>query len=307
MIQRKHPVATQFFAEGDQCRVGIIHRDVAVLFHQDRYSLEARRRRRNQKECASQQELDADLLRRPLRPHEIKRFGKYSLGGAILPLHSSSTATQSACRRSLRSTRATNAPGIQQQFIRHGASAGSGVPHAADPDRAPALNTAQEIAHALDRADVRLRIEELLQRQAHHVRPLALQAFGRAIELVGQLSWQSQCQLRILCDIPPLHCIVMQSAYRREILQGHRHDSGNLLISMSSMKLACRFIGRKLRLIQAEARPEVAAISCVLRRRSHRTLAQEGPVSGPAIIDRSGEMQMSGTLEFAARWLIVEI
>jgi hypothetical protein len=55
--------------------------------------------------------------------------------------------------------------------------------------RDSALDTTEEIANALDWADLRLSVQILFQGLAHHFRALSLQAFGRSLQLGGQIGW----------------------------------------------------------------------------------------------------------------------
>src|SRR3990172_12825564 len=79
-IQCEHEIGAQFFPESNQRRIGIVHRDVTVLFHQDRNPLEACLRRGNHQESPSQQELKTNLLRLPARTNQMKRLGEDRFG-----------------------------------------------------------------------------------------------------------------------------------------------------------------------------------------------------------------------------------
>ncbi len=124
-IQRENPVCSQLFAQHNQGGVGKIHWDIAISLHQSRNPLQAFRRGRNQVKSASENKLKANFLRAPLGSDQIERFGQHGFSGddragpvlqrryavtvqLLVPIHERHES-----------------PGIQQQFIFHGAIDGS--------------------------------------------------------------------------------------------------------------------------------------------------------------------------------------
>src|ERR1043165_4784162 len=76
-IQGKHPFGFKLFRQNGQSGVREIHRDVVVLFHQDRGSLKTFRRRRDQLKGASEDKLKTSFLRAPARPDQVQSLGQY--------------------------------------------------------------------------------------------------------------------------------------------------------------------------------------------------------------------------------------
>src|SRR5262245_29560541 len=76
-VQCEHPLGFNLFRQNSQSGVREIHRDVAVLLHQDRDSLETLGRRRHQLKGASEDKLKTSLLFAPSWPDQVKGFGQY--------------------------------------------------------------------------------------------------------------------------------------------------------------------------------------------------------------------------------------
>jgi hypothetical protein len=73
-VQGKHPVSFKVFRQHSQGGVGEIHRDVPVLFHEDRHALKTFRRRWDQLKGASEDKLKTSFLRAsPAQPSKAFR------------------------------------------------------------------------------------------------------------------------------------------------------------------------------------------------------------------------------------------
>ncbi len=77
-IQGKNQVRLQLFAQGNQSRVGEIHGNAAVPFHQNRDPLQALSRRREQLNGPTQEKLQRIFPTFPHRPHQVEGFGQHS-------------------------------------------------------------------------------------------------------------------------------------------------------------------------------------------------------------------------------------
>ena len=124
-IQRENPVCSQLFSQYDQGGVGKIHRHITIPFHENRNPLQALCRRRNQVKGASEDKLEASFLRTPLGADQIKRFGQHGFRGdnRAGPLLQRRDAVTVQLLVSVHERH--ESPGIQQQFIFHGAIDGS--------------------------------------------------------------------------------------------------------------------------------------------------------------------------------------
>jgi hypothetical protein len=135
-VQRKHPLSFKLFRQNSQSGVREIHRDVAVLFHQDGDSLKTFRRGRHQLKSASEDKLKTSFLCPPARPDQVKRFGQYGFGGddRADPLFQRGDAVIVELLVSVHERH--EGAGIQQKLSGHGANGGSGTRGGADPSRA---------------------------------------------------------------------------------------------------------------------------------------------------------------------------
>jgi hypothetical protein len=135
-VQCKDALGFQVFRQNDQSGVGEIHRDIAILFHQDRDSLKTLPRRGDQLKGSSENKLKAGFLVAPARPDQVKSLRQYRFRGndGTGPFfqHSDAIIVQLLVPVHER----YKGSGIQQQLSGHGAIAGSSTRDAADPSQA---------------------------------------------------------------------------------------------------------------------------------------------------------------------------
>ena len=134
-IQCEHLVRFQFFSQHNQSRIGKIHRDIAIPFHQRRDPLEARMRRRNQLKSASKDKLQSHFLGTPAGPDQVKRFGKNRLCRNDRSRPNLEHRYALLVERLASIHESYERAGIEQKLSGHGVTGGSGIPDAAGPNQ----------------------------------------------------------------------------------------------------------------------------------------------------------------------------
>src|SRR5262245_53309374 len=135
-VQREHPLGFKLFSQDSQSGVREIHRDVMVLFHQNRDAFKTFHRRRHQLKGTSEDKLKTSFLRPPTRPDQVKRFDQHRFRGndGASPFLQRGNAVIVQLLVTVHERH--KGPCIKQQFSGHGATAGSSTRDGADPNRA---------------------------------------------------------------------------------------------------------------------------------------------------------------------------
>ena len=210
-VQCKHPLGFKLFRQNSQSGIREIHRDVAILFHQDRDSLKTFHRRRDQLKGASEDELKTSFLRAPSGPDQVKRFGQYRFRGddRASPLFQRGDAVIVKLLVTVHERH--KGSGIQQEVSGHGATDGLGIRDGADPSRVGRWQRCRE-----DRARVRWAAPpagcpDIVPRPRV---PLPI-ACVLAVSLTAPIWWRDPPAIASLIDVPQLvlllYCNVMQS------------------------------------------------------------------------------------------------
>ena len=223
-VQCEHPLGFKLFRQNSQSGVREIHRDVAVLFHQDRDSLKTFRRRRHQLKGASKDKLKTSFLRPPARPEQVKRFGQYRFRGddGAGPSFQRGNAVRVQLLVSVHER--YEGSGIQQELSGHGATDGPGSRGGAGPSRAGRWQHCRE-----DRVRVRwgalpAGCPDIVPKPRV---PLPI-ACVLAVWLTAPIWWQDPLAIASLIDVPyrclPLYCSVMQRLANVQQLDELRAD-----------------------------------------------------------------------------------
>jgi hypothetical protein len=135
-VQCEYPVGFKLLGQDIQSGVRKIHRNVAVLLHQDRDLSKTFGRGRHQLKGASKNKFKTNFLRAPARSDQIKGFGQHRFCREDGPGPFLERGDAVIVQLLISVHEGHKGPGIQQELSGHGANGGSGNRGGADPGRA---------------------------------------------------------------------------------------------------------------------------------------------------------------------------